>query len=81
MPSQSEDCLVTVIALACLLASLSQQKDICVGAYLSSRAASSQVLSAQVSLTAVFGMGTGVPSPSSTPTNLSAPTSLSAPKW
>ena len=41
---------------------------LCVGTYLSSRAASSQVLSAPVSLTAVFGMGTGVPSPSSAPT-------------
>ena len=41
---------------------------LCVGAYLSSRAATSQVLSAQVSLTAVFGMGTGVPSPPSAPT-------------
>ncbi len=40
----------------------------CVGAFLFSRAASSQVFSAQVSLTAVFGMGTGVPSPPSTPT-------------
>ena len=40
----------------------------CVGAFLSSRAATSQVLSAQVSLTAVFGMGTGVPSPPSAPT-------------
>ena len=39
-----------------------------VGVCLSSRAASSQVFSAQVSLTAVFGMGTGVPSPPSTPT-------------
>ena len=39
-----------------------------VGAYLSYQAASSQVFSAQVSLTAVFGMGTGVPSPSSAPT-------------
>ena len=36
--------------------------------YLSSRAVASQVLSAQVSLTAVFGMGTGGPSPQSTPT-------------
>ena len=36
---------------------------VCVGIYLSFRAASSQVLSAPVSLTAVFGMGTGVPSP------------------
>ena len=41
---------------------------VCVGAYLSYQAASSQVLSARVSLTAVFGMGTGVPSPSSAPT-------------
>ena len=41
---------------------------LCVGAFLSSRAATSQVLSAQVSLTAVFGMGTGVPSPPSAPT-------------
>ena len=40
----------------------------CVGVYLSSRAAAGRVLSAQVSLTAVFGMGTGVPSPPSTPT-------------
>ena len=43
---------------------------LCVGIYLSYRAASSQVLSARVSLTAVFGMGTGVPSPSSAPTML-----------
>ena len=40
----------------------------CVGVFLSSRAVASQVLSAQVSLTTVFGMGTGVPSPPSTPT-------------
>ena len=40
----------------------------CVGAFLSSRDAAVRVLSAQVSLTAVFGMGTGVPSPPSTPT-------------
>ena len=53
----------------------------CVGIYLSYRAASSQVLSARVSLTAVFGMGTGVPSPSSAPTNVSAPTFLSTPMW
>ena len=38
----------------------------CVSVYLLFRAASSQVSSARVSLTAVFGMGTGVPSPSST---------------
>ncbi len=40
----------------------------CVGIYLFSRAASRQVSSAQVSLTSVFGMGTGGPSPQSTPT-------------
>ena len=39
--------------------------------YLSSRAVASQVFSAQVSLTAVFGMGTGGPSPQSTPTHFS----------
>ena len=39
-----------------------------VGVYLSFRAVSSQVFSAQVSLTAVFGMGTGGPSPLWTPT-------------
>ena len=39
-----------------------------VGACLFSRAASSQVSWAQVGLTAVFGMGTGVPPPPSTPT-------------
>ncbi len=39
-----------------------------VGICLFSRAASSQVFSAQVGLTAVFGMGTGVPPPPSTPT-------------
>ena len=42
----------------------------CVGTYLFYRAASSPVSSARVSLTAVFGMGTGVPSPSSAPTML-----------
>ena len=36
--------------------------------YLSSRAVTRKVLSAQMSLTSVFGMGTGVPSPQSTPT-------------
>ena len=36
--------------------------------YLSSRPVSRQVFSAQVSLTSVFGMGTGGPSPQSTPT-------------
>ncbi len=39
-----------------------------VGIYLSSRAASRRVFSAQASLTSVFGMGTGGPSPQSTPT-------------
>ena len=39
-----------------------------VGIYLSSQAAARQVFSAQVSLTSVFGMGTGGPSPQSTPT-------------
>ena len=38
------------------------------GIYLFSQAVSSQLSSAQVSLTSVFGMGTGVPSPQSTPT-------------
>ena len=37
--------------------------------YLFSRAASSQVSSAQMSLTTVFGMGTGGPSSQSTPTH------------
>ena len=37
------------------------------GAYLSFQGAAPQVLSAQVSLTAVFGMGTGGTSPLSTP--------------
>ena len=40
----------------------------CVGEYLSSRAASSQVFSARQSLTSVFGMGTGGPSASISPT-------------
>ena len=39
-----------------------------VGTDLSSRVASNQVLSARVSLTSVFGMGTGGPSPLITPT-------------
>ena len=39
--------------------------------YLSSRPVSRQVFSAQVSLTAVFGMGTGGPSPQSAPTYFS----------
>ena len=38
--------------------------------YLSSQAVARQVLSAQMSLTSVFGMGTGGPSPQSTPTGL-----------
>ena len=44
---------------------------LCVGAFLFSRAAARQVSSAQVSLTSVFGMGTGGPSPQSAPTILS----------
>ncbi len=40
----------------------------CVGAALFSRAASSQVFSALMSLTSVFGMGTGGPSPPLAPT-------------
>ena len=39
-----------------------------VGIDLSSRSVSRQVLSALVSLTSVFGMGTGGPSPLKTPT-------------
>ena len=39
-----------------------------VGVFLSSRAVASQVFSALLSLTSVFGMGTGGPSASSTPT-------------
>ena len=38
--------------------------------YLSSRAVARQVLSAQMSLTSVFGMGTGGPSPQSIPTRM-----------
>ena len=41
-----------------------------VGDYLFSRAVSSELSSAQVSLTSVFGMGTGGTSPSLTPTDL-----------
>ena len=43
---------------------------VCVGTDLSSRLASKQVLSARVSLTSVFGMGTGGPSPLKTPTTI-----------
>ena len=41
---------------------------LCVGDYLSSRSVTRQVFSARVSLTSVFGMGTGGPSPLKTPT-------------
>ena len=51
-----------VMSLLCLLD---------VGTYLSSRAVARQVLSTQVSLTTVFGMGTGGPSPPSAPTERS----------
>ena len=44
-----------------------------VGIYLSFRAASRRVFSAQASLTSVFGMGTGGPSPQSTPTIVLTP--------
>ena len=44
-----------------------------VGDYLFSRAVSSELSSAQVSLTSVFGMGPGGTSPSSTPTDLTEP--------
>ena len=42
---------------------------LCVGTALFSRAASSQVFSALMSLTSVFGMGTGGPSPPLAPTS------------
>ena len=49
-----------------------KSSDLSIGAscwrYLSSRAVTRKVLSAQMSLTSVFGMETGVPSPQSTPT-------------
>ena len=52
------------------------QKPKCVGVDLSSRAVASQVLSAQVSLTAVFGMGTGGPSSLLTLTSIGAPSGI-----
>ena len=45
-----------------------ENQRLCVGIDLSSRSVSRQVLSALVSLTSVFGMGTGGPSPLKTPT-------------
>ena len=48
---------------------------VCVGVYLFSRAVASQVFSARVSLTSVFGMGTGGPSPLRTPTDILSPSS------
>ena len=48
----------------------------CVGIDLFSRSVSRQVSSAQVSLTSMFGMGTGGPSPQSTPTRVLAPSKL-----
>ena len=47
-----------------------------VSVYLFSRIVTNQVSSAQVSLTSVFGMGTGGPSPSSTLTILFAAAAL-----
>ena len=44
------------------------RQTLCVGIDLSSRSVSRQVFSALVSLTSVFGMGTGGPSPLKTPT-------------
>ena len=56
----------------CSSRKIKKNPDLLVGAlcsrYLSSRAVARQVLSAQVSLTSVFGMGTGGPSPQSIPT-------------
>ena len=46
-------------------------RSLCVGIVLSSQAVTSQVLSALMSLTTVFGMGTGVPSSQLTPTYFS----------
>lgn len=51
----------------------SQRRLLCVGVFLFSRAVSSQVFSAPLSLTSVFGMGTGGPSVSSTPTSSALP--------
>ena len=47
----------------CRLKDILKSANFCVGIYLSFRDAAVQVLSAQVSLTSVFGMGTGGPSP------------------
>ena len=51
--------------------------------YLSSRQVTLQVLSAQMSLTSVFGMGTGGPSSQSIPTRVDGvePSFMSKPSW
>ena len=57
-----------VLSIICKKSACRWQADFLCWRYLSSRAVTRKVLSAQMSLTSVFGMGTGVPSPQSTPT-------------
>ena len=57
-----------VLSIICKKSACRWQADFLCWRYLSSRAVTRKVLSAKVSLTSVFGMGTGGPSPQSTPT-------------
>ena len=57
-----------VLSIICKKSACRWQADFLCWRYLSSRAVARKVLSAKVSLTSVFGMGTGGPSPQSTPT-------------
>ena len=57
-----------VLSMICKKSACRWQADFLCWRYLSSRAVTRKVLSAKVSLTSVFGMGTGGPSPQSTPT-------------
>ena len=57
-----------VLSMICKKSACRWQADFLCWRYLSSRAVTRKVLSAKVSLTSVFGMGTGRPSPQSTPT-------------
>ena len=58
-----------VLSMICKKSACRWQADFLCWRYLSSRAVTRKVLSAKVSLTSVFGMGTGEPSPQSTPTS------------
>ena len=67
-PSEKGPILALIFSTICRKNKSRSNERLCVGVYLFFRPVARQVSSALVSLTSVFGMGTGGPSPLKTPT-------------